>query len=252
MKRNNNSVKADAVEYKKLMFNPAVAENKDFTEIYKFILEYYRDRGPCPALIFMDDGVKEPIYIKNREGMEAIIVNRSSKRLYEDIKRTVRKSAALCCDEDFKGIWAPWVDYGFVYMTLLAISKRLKVPAVPLYIVKQMPVGYEKLSGLNLQKKKQKTTAIILNGTRDEIMMIKSLVHELRHVWQHMYQQEWFDDYNINLPLENYFDQITECDAEAYAYLFVFHSCGIRLELSVGKEKILHRVSELEKESLFW
>lgn len=131
-------------------------------------------------------------------------------------------------------------------------KNRLKIPAIPLYIVKQMPTGYEKLVGMTLQNVEQKTTAIMLNGTRDETMMINSLVHELRHAWQHMYHQDWFDDYNINLPLENYFDQITECDAAAYAYLFTFYSCGLRLEPSVGQEKVLQRVRELEKEDLFW
>lgn len=250
MKRKNREM--NTVEYKKLMLNPAVAENKDFKKIYRYILKYYSDRGPCPALIFMDDGVKEPIYIKNSDGAEAIIVNRRSERLYEDVKRTVRKSAVLCCDKDFKGIWTPEVDYGFVYKVLLVISNRLKIPAIPLYIVKQMPTGYEKLVGMTLQNVEQKTTAIMLNGTRDETMMINSLVHELRHAWQHMYHQDWFDDYNINLPLENYFDQITECDAAAYAYLFTFYSCGLRLEPSVGQEKVLQRVRELEKEDLFW
>lgn len=253
MKRNNNSVKADAVEYENLMFNPAVAENKDFTEIYKFILEYYRDRGPCPALIFMDYGVKEPIYIKNRDGAEAIIVNRNSERLYKDIKRTVRKQAVLYYyDDDFKNVWVPGVDYQMVYGLLLMISDRLKIPAIPIYIAKQMPVENKKLCGMALQNDDQKTTAIILDGTREEIVMFKFMAHELRHVCQHMYHQDWFKDYTIDLPLKDYFNQSAECDAEAYAYLFIFHVCGIRLEMPVGKEKILQRVRELEKEDLFW
>lgn len=31
-----------------------------------------------------------------------------------------------------------------------------------------------------------------------------------------------------------------------------FYSCGLRLEPSVGQEKVLQRVRELEKEDLFW
>ena len=252
MKRKSNSVKVNTEESNKILFAPAVAESKDFTKIYKFILEYYKDRDSCPALLFMDYGAQEPMYIKNIDGAEAIIVNRNSERLYEDIKRTVRKPAALYYyAEDLRNVWDPDVDYQNIYGLLLIISDRLKIPAIPIYIAKQMFAGYEKLSGVTLQNAEQKTTAIVLAGKRAEIMLVKSLVHELRHVWQHMYHQDWFDDYNIDLPLEDYFDQIPEYDAEAYAYLFLFRVCGIRWELHDGKEKILQRVKELEKEELF-
>ena len=112
MKRKSNSVKVNTEESNKILFAPAVAESKDFTKIYKFVLEYYKDRDSCPALLFMDYGAQEPMYIKNIDGAEAIIVNRNSERLYEDIKRTVRKPAALYYyAEDLRNVWDPDVDY---------------------------------------------------------------------------------------------------------------------------------------------
>ena len=149
MKRKSNSVKVNTEESNKILFAPAVAESKDFTKIYKFVLEYYKDRDSCPALLFMDYGAQEPMYIKNIDGAEAIIVNRNSERLYEDIKRTVRKPAALYYyAEDLRNV-STISPYAFVLCNKLTnVTIPDSVTTIGVYAFMQCP----ELSSITISK----------------------------------------------------------------------------------------------------
>lgn len=57
-----------------------------------------------------------------------------------------------------------------------------------------------------------------IDDDANDIEMLISIAHELRHAWQHIHYPEWFDEYVH--PEENeqaYHMQVSEIDAEAFA-----------------------------------
>lgn len=65
----------------------------------------------------------------------------------------------------------------------------------------------------------------VLISEREILPMIKTLVHELRHVWQHQREpKKYFSNYSYELQyidIDKYFLQDAEVDAEAFALKYL-------------------------------
>lgn len=230
-------------------------KEQDFTALYNFLLSKYQGREDCPALLFLDDC--NPSIIKDRNGLEAVILDRNSDNLKREIKNIIRKPGVVTDCKAFETFWVSDNRYDILYRIVLDICSLLKIPAPAIFLSKRMPSTLKngmEARGLSYPGDKPYTTDIFVKGTMDSPSIIKTLSHELRHAWQHKYHNDWFDDYSTEKSGNEYALQKAEIDADAFAYLYL-EQYGMHYILSDLGETIFKalskRMDEIREQKLF-
>lgn len=228
---------------------------QDFTQLYKTLLDKTQRQEECPALLLLDDCA--PTIIQDENGYEAVILDRNSTNHNRELKNIIRKSGEVIDTKPFDTIWFPLVDYRNMYNLVLDICKLLQIPAPAVFFSKGKPciTGIKKESnGYAITYKSLQVTDVFVGSSFRSEQTIKTLAHELRHVWQHKYHNSWFDDYDCDKTGDAYILQKPELDAEAFAYLFM-EQYGVKYKLSNlgGKvyRALLIRMAEIRDERVF-
>lgn len=215
---------------------------KDFTKVYKKLLDNYADKTQtCPALLLLDK--VDPMIVQSPDGDQAVILNRNSDRLLGDLKKILRKQE-LQLDRDALGglytFWCPEYHYYTWYTWLLQICEYLQISAPGFFICTTMPGALSYLRGAVLPGGSASYVSdLFLKASNNPLMGLQVLLHELRHCWQHKYHPDWFEDYFSYTPdnAVNYFNQKVELDADAFSF-WVLSTHGITFALDdVGTER---------------
>lgn len=226
---------------------------QDYSDIYKFLLEKYNGEEECPALLLLDS--IETTIVQGRYESPAVLVDRKSERLKKEVKRIIRKPAQILdSDRGLETLFAAQIDYRFIYKLYLNICELLQIPAPALFVVNRMPNGHENFSGTAFPNLTQNlVTDIFINGRKESAVIMKALAHELRHAWQHIHHQEWFDNYDHSLAgKKEYWYQEAEYDAEAFAQLFMEqYDVSWEWDDLVSKKLLDSRKKELKEAGLF-
>jgi len=92
---------------------------------------------------------------------------------------------------------------------------------------------------------------IMLNSTYDFMTMIRTMAHEIRHIWQYIYYPEYSESYvNSNINIEKYLNCIAENDAEAFASKLLWEITGVddiknNEEYAMGNKKIKKKIMKM-------
>lgn len=231
----------------------------DFTNVYKFLIDRYTpDDDSCPAVLFVDD--TETMIYASEEGDEVIILNRESPDLRRDLRNIIRKTPIkLKRTEEEQLPWNSCLNYAAWYYEAYNICQYLKIEMPALWFYKN------RLHGIDLdnvcyssEKSGYRVTDMFIRS--DNIShpdtVLKMLLHELRHTWQHKYHNEWFEDYSFNRGEkdqdEKYCLQKAEVDADAFAY-WTMEQNGMRFSYDPGSEQhmlIKYRMAEILEEEI--
>ena len=122
----NNKVteitKKAAVIPEKVKLYALLHKEQDFTALYNFLLSKYQGREDCPALLLLDDC--NPSIIKDRNGLEAVILDRNSDNLKREIKNIIRKPGVVTDCKALETFWASDNRYDILYRLVLDIKVR--------------------------------------------------------------------------------------------------------------------------------
>ena len=196
----------------------------DYTAVYKLLLDKYQNSENCPALLMVDE-LPEPVFFRDKLGHGMIILDRNANNILRVLKKTIPKQEILLSDKELKDmkldqIWHPDVKYKNIYSIAYQTCTSLQVDMPALYFVNKIP-GHENLNGCAWPGNAPYVTEIFFKVRHgNTIGMLRTLFHEIRHVWQHKYHNDWFDDYfQFSYDKkEEYYMQKAEIDADAYAY----------------------------------
>ena len=217
----------------KLHVNIDSHEQQNFTALYEKLLSKFADDSNCPAIILLDD--TEPMICRNSFGDSVLFLNRNSDTLLRDFKKTISKKEIIISEKNemqLETFWSPECNYGIWYNWIWKVCKYLEIDMPAIYIVDRMPDAFSNLSGVVLPGNRPYATDIFIRLDNNIADTVKTCIHELRHVWQYKYHDDWFDDYHAFIPenREAYYMQTAEIDADAFAY-WVLESNGIRFHL---------------------
>lgn len=224
----------------------------DMARIYNFVsMNCLMLEIRCPVILTnqqLPDGI-DSLWVRSKDSLYQMII--VSDRLAEDevcrlivseVKRKNHKYEMIV-DESF-AFYNHADDMTIVYLLISEIALSLQVRCPMLTIMRDVPewtLGTLKNSfgiAWNQMGTMGKTMMISLyesnwpgkNAEERILYAFKTMLHEMRHVYQHEYfPEKFFAAYNPNLPFEQYFLQPAEADAEAYAYRVLQELCGIDL-----------------------
>lgn len=227
---------------------PVVVDMKD---LYKKILSYSLDREDDWILpqIFINQNLPDGIsclhlFNENNDGGHAILIDyhKSLKVATDLVISELPKNPKQNDDAYwFPALGSPLAPVDmFIYIaTEAALCDALNIYCPPLYIT-QSDIDETGVNNITINEKGAdgKSLGIVLDSRFDILYILKSLAHELRHVWQHLNRPELFDGYICKtgkLCSEEqrikYALQPAEIDANAFAYNFI---------MSVFDEKMNH------------
>lgn len=232
----------------------------DFLPIYKYLITEYDKGTDCPIVVLMD--IDEAIILKDETNViknEMIFLNRKSETILRDLKKVSKKSAGILASANGIGTVLSNSPYYYVfYKIMVSVCEALVIPAPAFFIVSVMPENFKGLRGVAYPGDKDICTDILIRNDgvniEDFVPQAKTFIHELRHVWQHKYKPEFFDDYfTLNKTnLDQYILQKAEIDANAYAYLVLKNVMNIGPDLFYRSEKekelITKRMEEIQEE----
>lgn len=226
-------------------------EQKDFSSVYKILVDWSEARGDCPALLLLDD--VPPMIIRYDEDSSIVILNRTSCRIERDLKKVLRKSEEKVEQnlfEKLKEVWHPSLAYKVWYRWLLEICSYLKIETPAVYFTKKKLGWFGSLNGTVFPggDKPYATDVFITVDENNILYAVKILLHELRHVWQHKYHNDMFDGY-FSFKRENseqYYMQKAEIDADAFAY-WVLEENGVKFILEdLGEKRCIKLREQME------
>jgi outer membrane protein assembly factor BamB len=90
---------------------------------------------------------------------------------------------------------------------------------------------------------------VFVKGDNDPVRTLGTMLHELRHVWQHTYHNDWFSGYQSfdkydSSSKDDYYEQYSEIDATAFQY-WALHHLGFNFHLEdLGEKRILVGLSD--------
>lgn len=208
----------------KVEFTPYNHTPKDYRDIYKYLTDRFgSNTEDCPAILLLTSA--EPKMFEDRYGDSVIFLDRNAKTLKGDLKRSLSRPSEKIDDElvsKLQTLWNPTCNYGVWYLWLLEIGNALCIDIPAFFICDQMMPGISKLNGVVFPgDDKPFATDIILRVEQNNTdWSLKTLLHEMRHVWQHKYHSEMFEGYGkyTESSKSTYSLQIAEIDADAYAY----------------------------------
>ena len=217
-------------------------QEQDFSPVYKRLFEKYEsDIDNMPAVLLLDN--VSPMIIQNQYGDSCVILDRNSKRLVEDLDAILLKPITKVDNNyirDLRKFWCPGDVYYVWYTWLMEICTYLQIKAPALFVCYFMPDPLSNLGGAVLPGGEEPYVSDIFLKSSDNIeMMLKVLLHELRHVWQHKNHNAWFEGYFSYTPdnAEKYYFQKPEMEADAFAY-WVLSKNGINFILEdLGEER---------------
>lgn len=170
-------------------------------------------------------------------------MNRNSDNILRDLKKTLRRpEEKLTAEEvDQLGVlWNPDLNYSFMYRFVLDVCKYLDVTVPAIFFCSRMMDQFSELRGVVFPGNAPYVTdAFIKAEISDMSWCLKRCLHELRHVWQHQFHDDWFLKYYgyTETQKENYSFQQAEIDADAFAY-WVMEANGFKWHLEdLGEER---------------
>lgn len=240
----------------KFEFKPLTHTQKDYREVYKYLTNrFWNNTQDCPAVLLLTSAT--PQMFENFYGDRVIFLNRNSNALRGDLRRSlIRPSEKIDLEMgvELETLWSPNCNYGVWYSWLLEIGNALRVDIPALFLCDHMMPGITELRGAVFPGDAFPfaTDIIILVEQDHTDQSLKTLLHEMRHIWQHKYHNEMFEEYYkyTVTAKDTYSLQIAEIDADAYAY-WVLAENGTKYILEdLGEERcaaIKKRMLEISK-----
>lgn len=234
----------------------------DFTKLYKYLLDKYSDNDLCPAILLVDS--KESMICQsNIYGVEVVMLDRNADNIMIDLKKIIRKAPENMSYENEKKlypVWEPCVNYTVMYREAFNICQYLDIEMPALFFYREKCNPYFNTSVASQSEKSGWLVTDVfvkIEKTGDNLGAIKSLIHELRHAWQHKYHNNWFDSYKTyngknpkSKQNEEYSLQKTEIDADAFAY-WLLEKNGIKYSFDdqVDMDRLLkERMRDIDNE----
>lgn len=201
----------------------------DMTELYRTATSTASKFGlPCPVIISNQEiGNYDFLYLsdsKQKNYAIALSKKLNSKQELKIIEEVlpIRTSNIYYINDD----WELFNDVGdmyYFYSLACALSDTLKMRCPIIALQRTLPYD---LSGVSCNEDKKAGKTLSIHIAQDENLekMLKTLVHEMRHAWQHhKYPEKYFKNYRFiqEFDKENdleYFLQPAEIDAEIYAW----------------------------------
>ena len=243
----------------KVKFLPHTHKPKDFREIYKYLTDRFaNDIQNCPAVLFFTEA--EVQMFEDSYGDSVIFLDRNSSTLRGDLRRALSRPSEKIDRElaaKLQTVWSPACNYGVLYTWLVEIGNALCVDIPALFLCEQMAPGITELRGAAFPGDDVPfVTDIVIRINKDQTgYTLKTLLHEMRHVYQHKYYNEMFNGYNKYTVSEKkkYSLQVAEIDADAYAYWVLaengvmFHMEDLGEEVCTAIKERMLEISEVEK-----
>lgn len=230
----------------------------DYRKVYEYLISSYGNTPhDCPAVLLLDSTYSIPL--RDEKGLNIAVINRNSPRLLGDLKRTISKPAEVI-DSSMTGSISSMIssdcNYWLCYKWLLEICEYLDIAVPALFICEKMPPFIDNLNGVCFPGGEVPYVTDVfmkLEKGMDEALWIKTFLHELRHVWQHKYHNDWFNGYE-SFGKEGpgaYYSQFVEVDADAFAYK-TLENHGVRFileDLGLERSKLIRkRMAEISAE----
>ena len=215
----------------------------NYKPLYEELISAYSGMPNCPAICFKHSG--EPVMLQNKYGDKLILLSRNTKTPRRDLKQVINSRHVIPIsslqEQQLNAVWCSAYFYGPWYKTLLALCDYLKIDVPAFYIAAEMPLFAVNLSGAVFPGGDiPYSTDIFVRDQDQPFFLLKTLIHELRHVWQHTNHNEMFigySSYNSISDQDAYWKQPSEIDADAFAY-WVLEKNGVSFILEdLGQER---------------
>ena len=221
--------------------------------LYEELISTYNGAQNCPAICFKHSG--DPVMLQNKYGDKLILLSRNTKTPRRDLKQVINSRHVIPIsslqEQQLNAVWCSAYFYGPWYKTLLALCDYLKIDVPAFYIAAEMPLFAVNLSGAVFPGGDiPYSTDIFVRDQDQPFFLLKTLIHELRHVWQHTYHNEMFigySSYNRISDQDAYWKQPSEIDADAFAY-WVLEKNGVSFILEdLGLERCRELHTQMQK-----
>lgn len=223
----------------------------DMKNLYTELVQKYNRKEEkgliCPQIVIEQEIENE--YLIKEDNLPAIIFQKGLPeerilRIYDDVVKHFK----FYPSSEFDDIHDTILNYSLA----LRVSDFLKIDCPQLLVVSEME-QIKNMSGLAIPCENGNNIGmILLKSGRIFAWKVKTLVHELRHVWQHQYHHKiYFSDYKFYdrfspFEKEKYSLQKAEIDADAFAYRFM-NECleiPIRIEGFSSCQKVRDTIKE--------
>ena len=225
----------------------------DFTPLYKWLLARYASEEDCPALLLVDTPVR--LFLQTEYGGKVILLDKNAgervnnlKKIHSMKEQKIEKKIHAM----LPSLWSPVYNYKVIYTWYLKICQHLHTPMPAFFLSDYLP-GYNGL--VSPGGDNPNVSDVFVKGDDDPVRTLGTMLHELRHVWQHTYHNDWFsgyqsfDKYDSSIK-DDYYEQYSEIDATAFQY-WALHHLGFNIHLEdLGAKRcsvISARMEELQK-----
>ena len=228
---------------------------RDLKREYEFLVSRFENTPyECPAVLFLDSS--NSVLLEDENGTSIAVLDRNSTRLLGDLKRALSRPAEVIDSNQagcLSSLFYSECNYWIWYKWLLETCKHLDIAVPALFICDKMPSFISNLRGVCFPGGEVPYVTdvfIKLKKGEDMGLCIKTLLHELRHVWQHKCHNDWFSGYASfrEEEADDYYRRYVEIDADAFAYLTLQnHGLSYILEdLGLARSKrIRERIAEI-------